>query len=385
MMQVLFWIPIKTGLTPNGIPIYGFGTMLFLAFVASMWVAVRRANKEGVSQDRLFDLAIWVFVAGIIGARIVFMIQYEVPLRDWYKFWQGGIVFYGSAIGGWIGYALAWFLSFKKYRISTMKLADIVAPAVCIGLMVGRIGCFMNGCCYGHICTDYGLAYPLMTAPSRDLVVNQGYQTAAGFTLDESSYAMMDAGPAIVGAVEPGSAAAEAGLRSGDIIKKVNNEPIDNVHQLRRLFLDNWPRGKTEVAMDVIRGSATIAIAPFTPRSLRLHPTQIYESISMALLFFLILAFLPYRKRYGEAFVVLMLGYAVHRFFNETLRDDTAPVFMNLTLSQVGSLGVFAAGIGLETYLRLFTPPISATQSESGDPNQGSKQSPASVQPEVAK
>src|SRR5580700_9755695 len=117
MQQVLFWIPIKTWLTPNGIPLYGFGTMLFLAFVASVWLATRRAVKEGVSQDRLFDLAIWVFVCGIIGARIVFMIQYDVPLADWYKFWQGGIVFYGSAIGGWVGYGLAWLLSFRKYHI----------------------------------------------------------------------------------------------------------------------------------------------------------------------------------------------------------------------------------------------------------------------------
>ncbi len=379
MQQVLFWIPLKTWLTPNGIPLYGFGTMLFLAFVASMWVAAKRSAKEGVSSDRLFDLAIWVFVCGIIGARIVFMIQYDVPLADWYKFWQGGIVFYGSAIGGWVGYGLAWLLSFRKYHIPTMKIADIIAPAVCVGLMVGRVGCLLNGCCYGHVCTDGGgLSYPLLTAPARDLVVGQGYQTLAGFTLHEANLAMPASERAIVGAIEPNSPAAKAGLERGDVIWKANDEDIADVQQLRRFFM-NWPRGETKLALEVERSGRKVDLPPFTPRSLPLFPTQLFESISMGLLFFLLLAFIPYRQYYGEVFVVLMLGYAVHRFFNETLRDDTAPVLGNLTLSQVGSVGVFAVAIVLEICLRLFTTKVLAIKSASAESQPSPQANPQAV------
>ncbi len=371
MRQVLFWIPIKV-LNPNGIPIYGFGMMLFLSFLASMWLVNRRADKEGVDKDRLLDLALPIFAGGIIGARIVFMIQYGVPLRDWYKFWEGGIVFYGSAIGGWIGYLLAYWISFRKYHISTWKIADIVAPAVCVGLMIGRIGCFLNGCCYGHVCTERDALcpqYPLLTAPARELVVqNEGYQTTAGFGLDERWLAdFIGQGPPKVGPVEPGSAAAKAGLLRGDSIITANGVGIDSAARLENMLL-SWPRGETKLALTVTRGGNEIALPEFKPLSLPLHPTQIYESISMALLCFLLLAFYPYRRHYGQVFVVLMVGYAVHRFFNETLRNDTDPVLWKLTLSQVVSIAVVLAAVGLELYLRRYSAKVAPPEQVQSSP-----------------
>ena len=359
MHQVLFWIPFKFfGLAPHGVPIYGFGTMLFLAFIVCIWLAGRLAMREGISKDRVADLALWVFVGGIIGARIVFMIQYKVPWQHFFRIWEGGIVFYGSAIGGWVGYGLGWWFMRKKYRIPTWRLADAIAPVVCVGLMLGRIGCFLNGCCYGHVCTDCGargMQFPVMTSPARELVVNQGYQTLAGFALDEAVQAMQSPAVPLVGAVEPDSPAAHAGLQRGDVITKVNEQTINSTHQLVNVLQTDWPRGEQKVALTVMRHGAAAELPPFTPRTLALHPTQIYESISMFLIFLLLLAFYPYRRHYGQVFVLLMLCYAVHRFFNETLRNDTDPVWMNLTLSQVGSLAVFAGGIGLELFLRQYS------------------------------
>src|SRR5262249_44675857 len=153
---------------------YGFGMMLFLAFVLCTWYVSRRAKKEGMDTERIYDIAFFVFVFGIIGARIVYMIQYNVPFWDFIKIWEGGIVFYGSAIGGWIGYIVYRLWTRGKYQISTWRLADIVAPTVCIGLAVGRIGCLLNGCCYGQMCPDCRwakLEFPTMTAPARELVV----------------------------------------------------------------------------------------------------------------------------------------------------------------------------------------------------------------------
>src|SRR5262249_27319535 len=100
------------------------------------------------------------------------------------------------------------------------------------------------------------------------------------------------------------------------------------------------------------RSGEPMDVGPFRPQSLGLHPTQLYESISMGLLFLLLLAFYPFRRHYGEVFVLFMLCYAVHRFFNEMLRDDTVPLAAGLTLSRNGSIGFVRPGGRLRLGLR---------------------------------
>jgi prolipoprotein diacylglyceryltransferase len=159
--------------------------------------------------------------------------------------------------------------------------------------------------------------------------------------------------------VESGSAAAKAGLQVGDLIVTANGKGIDSRSTLESVFR-HWPRGDTKLALSVVHkgGNTPVDLPEFKPLSLPLHPTQIYESISMGLLFFLLMAFFPYRRHYGQVFVLLMVGYAFHRFFNETLRNDTNPIVWKLTLSQVGSIAVLLAAIALEIYLTNFAPKI---------------------------
>ncbi len=121
MQQVLFYIPIYTSWTPNGIPIYGFGMMLFLAFLLCTWVAGRRAEKEGISREVMQDLAIWLFLGGLLGARITYLLQDEHGPTNFVDFikqlpliWEGGIILYGSILGALAGYALAYWLVFRK-------------------------------------------------------------------------------------------------------------------------------------------------------------------------------------------------------------------------------------------------------------------------------
>src|SRR4051794_7491576 len=119
MQQVLFWIPLSSlvGWLPD-IPIYGYGTMLFLAFVLCTWLASRLGEREGFPRERIQDMAIWIFITGIIGARVTFMIQewdsYQQPLRQFFAIWDGGLVFYGSFFGGIVGFFLAYFLFLRK-------------------------------------------------------------------------------------------------------------------------------------------------------------------------------------------------------------------------------------------------------------------------------
>ena len=107
----------------TGLPIYGFGMMLFLAFVVCNWVAGRWAESEGVPKEVVQDLAIWLIVGGLIGARLTSVLTAPDPnppqtvwefLYQFIRIWDGGIVLYGAVIGGLVSYVVAYFLVFRK-------------------------------------------------------------------------------------------------------------------------------------------------------------------------------------------------------------------------------------------------------------------------------
>src|SRR5262245_56938502 len=143
MQQVL----VRLG-GPDGVPIYGFGMMLLLAFAACLWLGGRRARQAGLNDDIIPDLALWIFLGGLLGARVIYLLFDKRPSGVWEfllelpRIWDGGIVFYGSVLGGLAGYGLGWWLSFRKWHIPTLKLADVLAPTVAVGLCLGRLGCF---------------------------------------------------------------------------------------------------------------------------------------------------------------------------------------------------------------------------------------------------
>src|SRR5262245_18319665 len=97
----------------------------------------------------------------------------------------------------------------RKHDLAWWKLAYIVAPCLALGLCIGRVGCLLNGCCYGNVaCPACPAIHFPFSAQAREKITEKGFQTAAGFTLNDRT----------VQAVEPGSAAALVGLRPGDVI-----------------------------------------------------------------------------------------------------------------------------------------------------------------------
>ncbi|MFO0959791.1 MAG: prolipoprotein diacylglyceryl transferase [Isosphaeraceae bacterium] len=161
MQQILFRIP---GL---GLPIFGYGLMLFLAFLGSMQLAAWRARREGLDRELVLDLALYLFVGGLVGARLFYVIQkWGTQIHSvWeaFKIWEGGIVLYGSLIGA----AVAFFLYRALRPFPLRPYLDCLAPSMALGVALGRIGCFLNGCCYGDLCEipGLGVSFPAGSAP----------------------------------------------------------------------------------------------------------------------------------------------------------------------------------------------------------------------------
>ena len=134
--------------------ITSYGVMVALGFVAGLWTASRRSFRAGIPAEKILDLGPWIIVGSLLGARILFVTSYwdenfaGKPLVEIFKIWRGGLVFYGGFIGACLATILyCWFKS-----VALWKLADVMAPSVALGSAFGRIGCFLNGCCYGREC-----------------------------------------------------------------------------------------------------------------------------------------------------------------------------------------------------------------------------------------
>jgi phosphatidylglycerol:prolipoprotein diacylglycerol transferase len=138
----------------GSLPIRWYGVMMALAFLAGLWTATRRARLVNVSGEVIADVTMWLMAGSIVGARFVYVTTYwkqefaNGPFSEVFMIQHGGLVYYGGLIGAagaGFGY-LAW----KKLPV--WKIADILAPSVALGSVFGRIGCLLNGCCYGRAC-----------------------------------------------------------------------------------------------------------------------------------------------------------------------------------------------------------------------------------------
>lgn len=138
----------------GSLPIRWYGIMMAAAFFAGLWTATRRARLVQVSGDTIADVTLWVMVGSILGARFVYVTTYwnrefaGQPFSEVFMIQHGGLVYYGGLIGASIS-GLA-YLSWKKLPV--WKIADIMAPSIALGSVFGRVGCLLNGCCYGRAC-----------------------------------------------------------------------------------------------------------------------------------------------------------------------------------------------------------------------------------------
>jgi len=152
---VLFEIPFI------GLPLHTYGFMIVTGFVLGMFVCSRQGRIHGGYHEEVMDFGFWALIGGMIGARVVFIMvnarEYFVE-KPWVEvpqlgiqipavlaIWQGGLVFYGAALGGF----LAFVIYAKKKNLPMLKMADMIIPALPLAHAFGRIGCVAAGCCWG--------------------------------------------------------------------------------------------------------------------------------------------------------------------------------------------------------------------------------------------
>jgi len=129
--------------------IYSYGVMVAIGFGVATFLARARASKLNIDPDKIIDVAILLIVFGIIGARLLYVLLnlsfYVANPIDIIKLSNGGLVWYG----GFISAVLAGTVYVKKTRLNFWAVADLFVPYVALAQAFGRIGCFLNGCCYG--------------------------------------------------------------------------------------------------------------------------------------------------------------------------------------------------------------------------------------------
>ncbi len=159
MWPILFEVP---GL---GLKVHGFSIALVAGAFAGVYLTAWRARREKIDPNSVFDLAVWLLTGGFIGARALFLAQHREVVHgfwDIFKVWQGGIVFYGCIMGGLAGSLLYW----KRHPFPFLAMCDAVAPALAIGIAIGRAGCLLNGCCYGETSDlPWAITFPAGSLP----------------------------------------------------------------------------------------------------------------------------------------------------------------------------------------------------------------------------
>lgn len=374
---------------PQGMAVRGYGVMLLLAICSGMVIVLLRCQRDGMRSEQVLNLGFVMMACGIFGARLFFVIQksddFFVPgatlgalVLNLVDMTKGGLVVYGSLIGGSIG----GLIYLKWNRLPIARTADLIAPGMVLGLAIGRIGCLMNGCCFGGVCE---LPLPAVTFPAgsppymQQLYTGEliGVKSADWVAANSTSELQLgnrpvntqsdaaDDQPAdlptlqprtgfsiLVGLVERGSIADDLGIRVGDSIS------IDTPDDQRIRFVKSQSpaaRGNLEQAGQLFvfvysdrQDKLQFPVERLTARSALTHPTQVYSAINAALLALVLWYFWTVREFEGQVFGLMLILYPIGRFVMELIRQDEAGQFgTELTISQWVSIGMLILGVAI--------------------------------------
>jgi phosphatidylglycerol:prolipoprotein diacylglycerol transferase len=161
--------------------VYSYGLLIALGYSLGTFWILKEAQKDGLPSETVFDMLILQLIVGISGSRILFLAEYSpenLSLSGFLKFEQGGLTFYGAVLSSIIFDLL--FLKF--HRLSFWRVMDCVGFGLPLGIMLARIGCFLNGCCYGTQCSwPWGVTFPVVS--TQKLHPTQLYESFSGLLI----------------------------------------------------------------------------------------------------------------------------------------------------------------------------------------------------------
>ncbi len=150
--------PTLVKLGPLELHAYGF--LLAVSFFCGIALAARRAPRRGLSPESVYDTSLVIVLAAILGARLMYVFFHReemLSVVDMIAVWRGGLTMYGGVMAAM---AASW-LYLRRKKLPFLPMADVVAPSLGLGLMLTRVGCFLNGCCYGKPTQlPWGVTFP---------------------------------------------------------------------------------------------------------------------------------------------------------------------------------------------------------------------------------
>ena len=306
--------------------IRSYGVMMVIGFLAAVTV-IRYLSRHFTSNPQhITNAALYSLIAGVIGARTFFVIHYFNEFRSnplgVFEIWNGGLELLGGVL---LAIAVIWFY-IHYHRLPMRHYLDALAIGLVAALVFGRIGCFLNGCCYGKP-TDlpWGVHFPYgsFSYLSQIKADPERNRSVPYIDLPDSYFGYRDAQDQYVPGLKPLS--------------------------------ELTPEQRTLVTQGQYRG-------------LPVHPTQLYSSAGAVLLGLILLLYLrrsqwgeesgvyPFLARPGSTFSLMFILYGIGRFLIEFVRDDNPFEIASLTISQLLSLGLIALGTLLMVYFAKAEP-----------------------------
>jgi phosphatidylglycerol:prolipoprotein diacylglycerol transferase len=320
------WVPVR---------IYSYGLMMVLGFLLGIAQAQWRAMRNGESAELIARCGFLALVAGVIGARLAFVIQQAIQhpdpvdpqhirsVADAMNVTSGGLIYYGGVILATA--AVIGYLAIK--RLPMRRYLDMIAPSLMIGLAFGRCGCFLNGCCYGGPANEnsaLSIRFPMYAQPLFKLDGSPGPFSSGNDSLT----------PVYAHQLE--DKAAYPGFHAPAALLDRNGDPL-------------VPSNMSPEQMKIAAQEKSLPVKPAQPLA-----------IINALLIAGILMFFHRQRRWeGQVFALLAILYPIMRFIEEAIRDDNphklAGGFFG-THNQYTSLAMLAGGVALWLVIRYLLP-----------------------------
>ncbi len=361
--------------------IKSYGVMMMIAFLTGIWLACRRAYRSQGNPDVVLNVGFIALIFGVIGARAMYVLHYwetrfanqANPIASMFDIRAGGLEFWGGPV-----LVIPLVLLYLRYvaKTSARWYADMVIPSLAWGLAITRIGCVLNGCCWGAVCVADGTEADVHRAESVPWAVQFPYASPAmsqqykfgQLTLPKELVTKLPSGESFPIFHKPLEAlvADEGHTRAGlvaaretahEAYRRAQQEgadsstlkPLDAAFKLADKKLLDY--GQTEVGY-VHGHCGKFSLTPeqllqlaSSYRSQPVHPAQLYAVINALIICLVLSTLFYYRQRHGIVLGWFLILYSISRVFLELIRADNPLDVGGVTISQAISITTFSVGV----------------------------------------